>query len=131
MGGFVGGLAVFMLFALPIAAIVGTLIIIGMGIRRRHHERMKMIEQGILPPPPRKRKGNYFALLITGAILFAFGIGMFLVGNISEEGDMTPGLIFGFVGLAMITCFIIIRRLNRKERESLEADNARPQTPLT
>lgn len=118
MGGFVGGLAVFMIFALPIAAIVGTLIVIGMGVRRKHLERMKMIEQGILPPPPRKKAGNYYALLITGMILFFFGIGMLLLGLFSDEGDLEPAFIMGSVGLGMLICFVIIRVLNKRTREN-------------
>ena len=45
---------------------------------------------------------------------------------------MTPGLIFGFVGLAMIACFIVIRRLNRNDRKD-EGGNEddRPPAPLT
>jgi len=118
IGSFTGGLAVFMIFIMPIAAIVGTLIVIGVGIRSRHRERMRMIEQGILPPPPRQRKGNYYALLITGVIFLAFGIGMTLLGLIGHDDQYEPGIIFGSTGLGMVVCFIVIRRLNRDRREA-------------
>lgn len=120
-----GIVAIVMIFGLPIVAILTTLAIVLVVTRHRHRERMKMIEQGIMPPPPtRTRSGNFYALLITGAILFAFGLGMFLVGVLTDEGELEPGLVFGTVGLALLVCFFFIRA-NRRRKERLVAT----QTP--
>jgi hypothetical protein len=123
-----GIVAIVMIFGLPIIAILATLIIVMAASRSRHRERMKMIEQGIVPPAPaRRRTGNYYALLITGAILFAFGLGMGLVSLISEEAELEPGFIFGSVGLAMLVCFVIIRALNKRRQQEPEHRELPPQ----
>jgi len=110
-----GIVVVAMTFAVPIIAIIATMAVIMAVVGRRHKERMKMIEQGMMPPPPRKQKGNYYGLLITGAILFAFGLALF-AGELAGRGrDYTGGFIFGFIGLAMLACFAIIRVARKNE----------------
>jgi len=111
-----GGMAIVaMVFAPTIIAIIATMAIILAVVNRRHKERMKMIEQGMMPPPPRKQKGNYYGLLITGAILFAFGLALF-AGELAGRGrDYTGGFIFGFIGRAMLACFAIIRVARKNE----------------
>jgi len=87
-----------------------------------------MIEQGMMPPPPRKQKGNYYGLLITGAILFAFGLALF-AGEMARQGnDYTGGFIFGFIGLAMLACFAIIR-VARKNEPADRTDAYQPAPP--
>jgi len=121
---FTGVVAVVMVFAIPLMAIIATLAIVFAAINRRHRERMKMIEQGMMPAPPKKRTGNYYALLITGAVLLAFGLGLFVAALASDAGDFEAGLIFGFVGLGLLASFVIIRIMRRKERQ---AQNDVPQ----
>ena len=118
MNSFTGAVAVILIFGIPILGIIATLAIVLGALKYRHRQRMKMIEQGMMPAPPKARKGNWYALLITGSILFAFGFGMFMVGVLTDEGEMEPGLVFGCVGLAMLVCFIVIRALNKKRREA-------------
>jgi hypothetical protein len=118
MTSFTGVVAVILIFAIPIIGIIATLAIVLGALKYRHRQRMKMIEQGMMPAPPKARKGNWYALLITGSILLAFGFGMFMVGVLTDEGEMEPGLVFGCVGLAMLVCFIVIRALNRTRREA-------------
>jgi hypothetical protein len=122
-----GIVAIVMIFGVPIIAIIATMAIVMAVVGRRHKERMKMIEQGMMPPPPRKQKGNYYGLMITGAIFFAFGLAMFAAALAGQESDYTPGFIFGFVGLAMLACFAIIRVVRKNE----PADNngAYPPAP--
>lgn len=110
-----GIVVVAMIFAVPIIGIIATMAVIMAVVGRRHKERMKMIEQGMMPPPPRKQKGNYYGLMITGAIFFAFGLAMFAAALAGQESDYTPGFIFGFVGLAMLGCFALIRVVRKNE----------------
>ncbi len=87
-----------------------------------------MIGQGMMPPPPRKQKGNYNGLLITGAIFFAFGLALF-AGELAGRGnDFTGGFIFGFIGLALLGCFAIIR-VARKNDPADKPDSGRPEPP--
>jgi len=110
-----GIVVVAMTFAVPIIAIIATMAVIMAVVGRRHKERMKMIEQGMMPPPPRKQKGNYYGLMITGAIFFAFGLALF-VAELAGSGKVDEGgLIFGFIGLAMLACFAIIRVARKNE----------------
>jgi hypothetical protein len=123
-----GMVVVAIIFAGPIISVIAAMAIILAVVNRRHRERMKMIEQGMMPPPPRKQKGNYYGLLITGAIFFAFGLALF-AGELARRGDdVTGGLIFGFIGLAMIACFAIIR-VARKNEPADQPDCGKPAPP--
>lgn len=118
-----GIVAIVMIFGLPIIAILATLVIVMAASRARHRERMKMIEQGIVPPAPaRRRAGNYYPLLITGAVFFTFGLGMGLVSLVSDEAELEPGFIFGSVGLGLLVTFIIIRVMNRRQQQAPPAE---------
>lgn len=108
-------LAVTLALGMPIIGILAGLVLILVIARNRHRERMKMIEQGLLPPQP-GRTGNYYALLITGIILFTLGLGLFLLQLFTPKPDFGGAFILGFPGLGMLACFIIIRKLNRKPR---------------
>jgi uncharacterized membrane protein (UPF0136 family) len=122
-----GMVAVVMIFGGPIIAIIATLAIVMSVVNRRHKERMKMIEQGMMPPPPRKQKGNYNGLMIAGAIFAAFGLALFVAelarGKISEGG-----LIFGFIGLALLACFAVIRTARKNEPPD-KTDSFQPPPP--
>ena len=123
-----GGLFWGLVFATPIISVVAATTIILAAINRRHKERMKMIEQGMMPPPPRQQKGNYNGLLIAGAILLAFGLAL-LAGALASRGnDFTGGFIFGFIGLAMLACFAIIRAA-RKNEPADKTDACQPPPP--
>jgi len=124
-----GVVVVAMIFAVPILAVLATLIIVTVAINRSHKERMKMIEQGMVPAPPKKRTGNYYPLLITGAILTAFGLAMVVLALVSPEGDWEPGLIFGFVGLALLACFSFIRANRKKDSPAVPPDRQLPPNP--
>lgn len=120
-----GIVVVAIVFAVPIISVIAAMAIILAVVNRRHKERMKMIEQGMMPPPPRKQKGNYYGLMITGAMFFAFGLALF-AGELAERSnDFTGGFIFGFIGLAMLACFAIIR-MARKNEPADETDTGRP-----
>jgi ABC-type uncharacterized transport system permease subunit len=122
-----GIVAVTLIFAPTILAIIAVLAIVLAVVNRRHRERMKMIEQGMMPPPPRKQKGNYYGLLITGAIFLAFGLALF-AGKLAERStDLTGGFIFGFIGLAMLACFAIIRAA--RKTEPVEKNGGFPPAP--
>jgi hypothetical protein len=123
-----GMVAIVMIFGMPIIAIIAALAIVMSVVNRRHKERMKMIEQGMIPPPPRKQKGNYYGLLITGAIFFAFGLALFTGEMAGRGNDYTGGFIFGFIGLAMLACFAIIR-MARKNGPADNTDACPPPTP--
>ena len=110
-----GIIAIVMIFGVPIIAIIAALAIVMSVVNRRHKERMKMIEQGMMPPPPRKQKGNYYGLMITGAIFFAFGLALFAGELASRGNDFMGGFLFGFIGLAMLACFAIIRVARKNE----------------
>jgi len=117
-------------FAVPILAVIAAMAIVLAAINRRHKERMKMIEQGMMPPPPRKQKGTYYGLLITGAIFFAFGLALF-AGELAGRGnDYTGGLIFGFIGLAMLACFAIIRVARKSELAGQDNPGTTAPPPL-
>jgi hypothetical protein len=123
-----GIVVVAMVFAVPIIAIIATMAIIMAVVGRRHKERMKMIEQGMMPPPPRKQKGNYYGLMITGAIFFAFGLALFLGELAGKSNDFGGGFIFGFIGLGMLACFAIIR-IARKNEPANKTDTYPPAPP--
>jgi hypothetical protein len=131
MNSFTGVVAVILIFGIPILAIIATLAIVLGALKYRHRQRMRMIEQGMMPAPPKARKGNWYALLISGSILFAFGIGMFLVGALTDEAEMEPGLVFGCIGLAMLACFVVIRVLNKKRRETEQHAGDTDTVPLS
>jgi hypothetical protein len=116
------------IFAVPILAVIATMAIILSVVNRRHKERMKMIEQGMMPPPPQKQKGSHHGLLIGGAILFAFGLAI-VAGELASRGnDFKGGFLFGFIGLAMLACFAIIRAA-RKNETADKTDYGKPEPP--
>ncbi|HTW91777.1 MAG TPA: DUF6249 domain-containing protein [bacterium] len=128
LNSFNGTLAIFLIFGLPIVAVVGAFVVAITGSQKRHRERMKMIEQGMMPPPHRRRTGNFYALLIIGAILLAFGLAL-VFGQVAQRGnDFTGGFIFGFIGLAMLACFAIIRAARRREQPD-KTDYGTPAPP--
>jgi hypothetical protein len=115
-------------FAVPIIAVIAAMAIILSVVNRRHKERMKMIEQGMMPPPPRKQKGNNHGLLITGAIFSAFGLAL-VAGELASRGnDFKGGFIFGFIGLALLACFAIIL-VARKNEPADKTDSYLPPPP--
>ncbi len=123
-----GIVVVAIVFAVPIISVIAAMAIILAVVNRRHKERMKMIEQGMMPPPPRKQKGNYNGLLITGAIFFAFGLALF-VAELAGGGKVDEGgFIFGFIGLALLGCFAIIR-VARKNEPTDKTDSGKPEPP--
>jgi hypothetical protein len=125
---FTGIFAIAMVFAVPIISVIAVLAIVLSVVNRRHRERMKMIEQGMMPPPPRKQTGNYNGLLITGAIFSAFGLAL-VAGELAGGGkDLTGGFIFGFIGLAMLACFAIIRSARKNEPPDI-TDSGKPEPP--
>lgn len=128
MNSLTGVTAIVMIFGLPIVAVVGAFVVAVVISGKRHRERMKMIEQGMMPPPHRRHTGNFYALLIIGAIFFAFGLAL-IFGQVAQRGnDFTGGFIFGFIGLAMLACFAIIR-LVRKNEPPDKADPFPPASP--
>jgi hypothetical protein len=125
---FSGMVIVAIIFAVPILAVIAVMAIILTVVNRRHRERMKMIEQGMMPPPPRKQKGSYNGLLITGSIFSAFGLAL-VAGELASRGnDFTGGFIFGFIGLALLACFAIIRAA-RKNEPADKLDAYQPPPP--
>lgn len=125
---FAGIVAVTGLFATPIISILILAIILTTGMNKRHIERMKMIEAGLIPPAPR-RSHNWYPLLITGAILLAFGLALFIAGLRSGDDGVEPGLIFGLTGLAMLGCFAYIRRTRPQVPEPEGHPTPPPQLP--
>jgi hypothetical protein len=127
---FTGMVIVAIVFAPLIISVIAVLAIVLSVVNRRHKERMKMIEQGMMPPPPRKQKGGYHGLLITGAIFSAFGLAL-VAGELASRGnDLKGGFIFGFIGLALLACFAIIRSARKNEpADKLDAYQP-PPSPL-
>ena len=117
-------------FAVPIISVIAAMAIVLAVVNRRHKERMKMIEQGMMPPPPRRQPGRYFGLLITGAIFFAFGLALFAAALAGQDGDYTGGFIFGFIGLAMLACFAVIRVARKNEPADKPEPDKPPPPPL-
>jgi NADH:ubiquinone oxidoreductase subunit 3 (subunit A) len=121
MNSVTGVVAIVMIFGLPIVAVVGAFVVALVASQKKHKERMKMIEQGMIPPPTRRRTGNFYGLIITGAILFAFGLAL-LVGELATKGgDLEGGLIFGFVGLALVIVYTYLRIVRKKEPQPPDA----------
>lgn len=130
MNSLTGVTAIVMIFGLPIVAVVGAFVVAIVISGKRHRERMKMIEQGMMPPPRRRRTGNFYALLIIGAIFFAFGLAL-VFGQVAQRGnDFTGGFIFGFIGLAMLACFAIIRMARKNEPPDRIEDRPSAPPPL-
>jgi len=125
-----GIVVVAIVFAVPIIAVIALMAIVLSVVNRRHKERMKMIEQGMMPPRPRKQKGNYYGLLITGSIFFAFGLALFAGELAGEAKDFTGGFIFGFIGLAMLACFAIIRVARKNEPADMPNSGSPEPPPL-
>lgn len=115
LGSVTGMVAVVLVFAVPILGILATLVIVSLAINRSHKERMKMIEQGMVPALPKRRTGNFHALIITGSILFAFGLALFISEVASRSNDIEGGLIFGLVGLALVVVYAYLRIVRKKE----------------
>jgi hypothetical protein len=127
MNSFTGVVAVVLIFGLPIVAVVGAFVVAIVASQKRHRERMKMIEQGMIPPPQHRRTGNFYALLIVGTIMFAFGLAL-LIGQLAgNSGDLEGGLIFGFVGLAMVASYAYLRVIRKKELPP--PDSPQPPAP--
>jgi preprotein translocase subunit YajC len=131
LGSAVGGFVVFMVFAVPIVAIIAIMAIIMTMSTKRHRERMKMIEQGLVPASPKKSRRSY-ALLGWGAVLLAFGLALTVGMLVSGDPDeLTPGLMFGFIGLAMIIVHFVIAGQRKREEppdNNGRTDNPPPQT---
>ena len=125
MNSFTGVLAVALIFGLPIVAVVGAFVVALVASQKKHRERMKMIEQGMMPPLHHRHTGNFYALLIVGAIMFAFGLALFAAELASRGNDFQGGFIFGFIGLAMLACFAVIRVARKNE----PADKPEPDKP--
>jgi hypothetical protein len=102
--------AVVGVFLIPILAIVLAMVVALNASNKRHIERMKMIEAGMIPSQPKSKTG--WALLVWGAILFAFGLALFISELAKRGGDIEGGLIFGLIGLAMIGGFAYRRHLS-------------------
>jgi hypothetical protein len=125
---FTGIFAIAMVFAVPIISVITFMAIVLAVVNRRHKERMKMIEQGMIPPPPRQQKGNYYGLMITGAIFSAFGLAL-VAGELASRGnDFKGGFMFAFIGLAMLACFAVIRAA-RKNEPADRIEDRRPAPP--
>jgi hypothetical protein len=123
---FTGVVAVVMIFGIPIITTILIAVVILSIAQKRHRERMKMIEQGMIPPPPRKPRGNYYGLLIAGAVILAFGLAL-LVGEIASRGnDIEGGLIFSFVGAALLIAFVVIRMNRKNEPAATEPGKETP-----
>jgi hypothetical protein len=120
---FGGVVAVIGTLAVPIVGLSLLAYVLSSSMTKRHVERMKMIESGLVPPKPRRSR-NWFPLLITGAIFTAFGLAMTIVG-LRGGDEVEPGLIFGLIGLALLGCFAYIRRA---QRSTLEPQD-RPHLP--
>jgi len=128
---FTGVVAVVMIFGIPIITTIMIAAVVLSVAGKRHKERMKMIEQGMMPPPPRKQKGKYYGLLISGAIVAAFGLAL-LVGELAAgSSDLEGGLIFTFVGAALLITFTIIRMMRKNEPCEPEPGKAITQDPPT
>jgi hypothetical protein len=111
---------------LPTAGTVAVILTIA---RNRHRERMKMIEQGIVPPAALSRRtGNFYSLLIVGAVVFALGTGLLVAGLVNGKPVSGPGTVFGLAGLAMVACFVVVRKLNPPRRQ--EPDQAATSPPV-
>jgi hypothetical protein len=123
-----GVVAVVMIFAIPIVttALIAAVILSVAG--KRHKERMKMIEQGMMPPPPRKTRG--YALLGWGAVSAAFGLAL-LVAQLAagSVADLEGGFIFLFVGAALIIVWLIRHNNQQQEPESDEPQKSVTQDP--
>lgn len=118
-----GIIIVAIILAVPILSVIAVLAVTLAVVNRRHKERMKMIEQGMMPAPPPKRTGNYYALLIVGSIFTAFGLALLGTALASHDSDLAGGFIFGFIGIAQIICFVIIRMMRRQENAGLPPAN--------
>ena len=125
---FTGIFAIAAVFAVPIISVIAVMAIVLSVVNRRHRERMKMIEQGMMPPLHHRHTGNFYALLIVGAIMFAFGLALFAAELASRGNDFQGGFIFGFIGLAMLACFAIIRAA-RKNEPADKTDACQPPPP--
>jgi hypothetical protein len=111
---FGGIVAVIMIFAVPIVTVSVIAGIIMSLAGKRHKERMRMIEAGLVPPNP-SRPGGRYGMLVFGAIMLAFGLAL-LIGELTKSsGDLQGGLIFFFVGVALVGSFAWIRSKQRTE----------------
>lgn len=126
---FTGIVAIVMVFGIPIVTMIAAAIVILSLSRRKHLERMKMIEQGIMPPPPQHtRTGNYYALLVTGAVLLAFGLGLVVV-EFATGGNDFDSLPFAFVGAALLVIWPVMKARSKRRAQ---ADQPKPpEAPRT
>lgn len=108
-----GLVAVIGVFLIPIVAIVFAMLVGLNASNHRHIERMKMIEAGMMPPQPKRKTG--YALLVWGAILFAFGLALLISEVVQGGKDIQGGLIFGLIGLAMLGIFAYRHHLSAKD----------------
>ncbi len=115
--------AVVMIFGIPIitTALIAAVVLSVAG--KRHKERMKMIEQGMMPPPP-PRKAQGYALLGWGAVSAAVGLALLVAELVSGSlKDLEGGFIFLFVGAALIIVWLI--RYNAQQGEPVADQSSR------
>jgi hypothetical protein len=100
-------------FLIPIVAIVLAMAVTLNASNKRHIERMKMIEAGMIPSQLKSKPG--YGLLSGGAILLAVGLALFISELAKSGGDIEAGLICGLMGLAMLGTFAYRRHVSAKE----------------
>ena len=111
-------------FAVPfVFAIVAAIIVLSV-TRKRHVERMKMIEAGLVPPYRRAR--SIYGLLVVGAVFTAIGLALALSRVITGERDIEGPMVMGFMGLAFLGCFAYIRKQPRDDERPAPPPDTRP-----
>ena len=96
---------------IPIVAIIVVFALIGWGIYWDHKKNMALIEKGLYPKEAHgKRTSSAQKALGWRLGLTGFGVALLLGFFWGGTPDVAlPGLIFGFIGVAMLIFFAVIR----------------------
>lgn len=121
-------IAILSTVALPIIAAI---ILGNKWMKARHHERMGLINQGIIPPdsPRKKSNPNRFVSLRNGIILVCLGIGIivgFLLLNFSYSNELTISSFFSlsasivfFLGIGYLVYFFVTRNMTMPKDDEI------------
>ena len=111
---------------IPIVAIVFGIACGGYSIYTEHKKDMALIEKGLYQPKQAKPLGPPgWGFLLAGSIVTGIGIALIISAFVFQIGKATgiPGLVFLFIGVALIVVYSITKEKKRLPEIKLREDD--------